>query len=88
MGSRPMKRKKHLHRMIIHFAAYFYAVSVVFGTQCALPYLVILLLTVFKQISLLSFEITHWPTFFLQRVLDNCVEQDGDPSSKDFKARY
>ena len=43
VGSRPMKRKKHLHRMIIHFAAYFYAVSVVFGTQCALPYLVILI---------------------------------------------
>ena len=33
--------------MIIHFAAYFYAVSVVFGTQCALPYLVILFSTVF-----------------------------------------
>ena len=70
--------------MIIHFAAYFYAVSVVFGTQCALPYLVILFSTVF--IAFLG--ITHWLTFFLQRVLDNCVEQDGDPSSKDFKARY
>ena len=23
--------------------------------------------------------------FFFQRVLDNCVEHDGDPSSKDFK---
>ncbi|CAH3024857.1 unnamed protein product, partial [Porites evermanni] len=23
-----------------------------------------------------------------ERVLDNCIEQDGDPSSKDFKARY
>ena len=71
-----------------HFAAYFYAVSVMFGPQCALPYLVILFLTVFKQVSLLSFEITHWLTLFLQRVLDNCIEQDGDPSSKDFKARY
>ena len=62
--------------------------SVVFGTQCVLPYLVNLFLTDFKQMSLLSFEITHWMTLFLQRVLDNCIEQDGDPSSKDFKARY